>query len=149
MFLAICVSCCSQPVGDLSPNAKGGNGNGNGTGVYYDFLMLRPNRILYDADGGADGRFDRQADLRVFVADNGEYRSLDPVDRFLTIEVIENPGMTSENITVVNTHHVFSLPGRYVIRGTYNGYSDEYSVEVRGSFINPGDGSDFVDMIWL
>lgn len=139
---------CTQPVGDIVHNSSG-NGSGNGNGVNYDFLMLRPNRILYDADGGANGRFDRQADLRVFVADNGEFKSLDPADSLLTIEVIENPGLNSEVITAVNTHHIFSLPGRYIIRGTYNEQSDEYSIEVRGSFVNPGDGSDFVDIIWL
>jgi hypothetical protein len=153
VFLALCLSGCRQPVGSISPGSDGSGGNGNGVGNpvrnNYEFLMLRPNRILYEADGGADGRFDRLNDLRVFVADNGEFIPLASTDPALIIEVIENPGMSSEAVTAVNTHFPFALPGRHLIRGTYHGFTDEYSIEVRGTYVNPGDGSEFVDIIWL
>ncbi|MCL2276910.1 MAG: hypothetical protein FWC21_03340 [Treponema sp.] len=151
LFSLCFFAACSEPVGNLDGSGNGnGNGGGNGGSVMYDFLMLRPNRILYDADGGANGRFDRSADLRIFLADNGEFKSIDPSDSGLTLEVIENPGLTSETVTVINNgYHPFSIPGRYIIRGTYGSNIDEYSIEVRGSFVNPGEGSDFVDIIWL
>jgi len=148
ILLVLCgFSSCIEPVGYIDSN---GNGIGNGSGSQYEFLMLRPNRILYDVNSGADSRFSRQQDLSVFLADNGEFKKIETSDSGLILEVIENPGLNSETITVVNNgYYVFSIPGRYLIRGTYNEKSDEYSVEVRGSFINPGEGSDFVDIIWL
>jgi hypothetical protein len=149
IFLAICgITGCAPPVGSIINDGGNGGGNGGG-GKEYDFLMLRPNRILYEVDGGMDGRFDRAADLRVFVAENGDYREIDPNDPDLTIEVIMNPGMMGETVTAVNTHFPFSEPGRHVIRGTYNSKTDEYSIEARGTFVNPGDGSGIIDLTWL
>jgi len=161
IFFSICViTGCSQPAGSINKNGEGGgggngNGNGNGNGggdgdsrTTYDFLMLRPNRILYELDGGKDGRFDRAADLRVFVADDEGYRSLDLFDPGLKLEIIMYPGLT-EIVTVINSHFPFSEAGRHVIRGTYDGKTDEYSIEVRGTLVNPGDGSGFIEMEWL
>jgi len=141
VFLVI-VSGCRQPVGVLT--------QAGGSGAAYDFLLLRPNRILYEVNAGAgDGIFDRQADLRVFVADSGGFRPLNPGDGGLLLEVIYNPGLASQVITPIGTHFPFSEAGRYVIRGTYDDKIDEYSIEVRGDYVNPGDGGDFFDFIWL
>jgi len=153
IFLTVCVlTGCPQPAGSINNNGGGGNGNGNGDGgTIYDFLMLRPNRILYELDGGVDGRFSRADDLRVFVADDEGYRSLDPYADGLKLEIIMNPGMpSSETVTEIkNSYFPFSEAGRHVIRGTYGGKTDEYSIEVRGSLVNPGEGSGFVEIIWL
>jgi len=148
IFLTVCVlTGCPQPAGSINKNGDG-NGDGEG-GTTYDFLMLRPNRILYELDGGVDGRFDRAADLRVFVADEEGYRSLDLFDPGLTLEIIMNPGLTTESVAVLNSHFIFSEAGRHVIRGTYDDKTDEYSIEVRGSLVNPGEGGGFIDIIWL
>jgi len=148
IFFSVCViTGCAQPVGSISN--EGGKGNGNGSKDEYDFLMLRPNRILYEVDGGVDGRFDRAADLRVFVADGEGYRAIDTSDPNLKLEIIMNPGMIAESVSVITTHFPFSEPGRHIIKGTYGGETDEYSIEVRGTLVNPGEGSGFIEMIWL
>jgi len=146
VVLIICaLVACRQPVGSID-----NDGSGNGSGIEYDFLMLRPNRILYEVNAGAgDGIFNRNTDLKIFVADSTGFRTLDNFDNGLLLEVIFNPGMSSEKKTTINTYFPFSEAGRYVIRGTYGGKSDEYSVEVRGTYVNPGDGNDFFDFIWL
>jgi len=147
IILALFVYGCSQPVGSITP---GGNGN-----TTYDFLMLRPNRLLYDADGGADSRFDRKNDLRVFLADKEGFKNIDNNDPKLLLEIILNPGMISETTAVItNGYFPFSEPGRHLIRGTYEKgtkeeKTDEYSIEVRGVLTNPGDGNDFFEIIWL
>lgn len=139
---------CKQPVGSIDIN-------GGGSGTTYDFLMLRPNRILYDADGGMDSRFDRKNDFRVFLADSEGYRKIENDDPGLVLEIVLNPNSMSENITVIkNGYFPFSAPGRHIIRGTYNKgtkneKTDEYSIEVRGVLSNPGDGNDFFEIIWL
>jgi len=132
------ITGCGSPVGSIS------DGGGSGRGQY-DFLMLRPKRILYEVDG----RFSRADDLTVFVADDNGYRSLDLSDPGLRLEVVIYPGTMAEEITPVTTYFPFSLPGRHIIRGTFGGKTDEYSIEVRGDFANPGDGSGFVGIIWL
>ena len=152
-FLAVNVfTGCREPVGSLS-GGNGTNGNGGGSGYIgsgeFDFLWLRPNRILYDVNEGSNGRFERERDLRVFVADDGGFFQLNTSDINLKIEVIMHPGMSSEIVLEANSVFVFTETGRYIIRGTFNGKSDEYSIEVRGSYVNPGDGSGFLDWIWL
>jgi len=125
----------------------GGNGNGRSQ---YDFLMLRPNRILYEVDGGVDGRFSRADDLRVFVADEEGYRMLDNFDPRLKLEIILLPNSLGEEThEVTNGYFIFSVPGRHIVRGTYNGMTDEYSIEVRGSVVNPGPGQEFIKIEWL
>jgi len=144
IFFSVCViTGCDSPVGNISDG--GGNGYGRGQ---YDFLMLRPKRFLYELDSGADGRFDRVADLSVFVADDDGYRMINILDPNLTLEIIMNPGFAGETTVVINTLFTFSEPGRHIIRGTYGNKTDEYSIEVRGTFVNPGDGSGFIGIEW-
>jgi len=139
LLFSLCViTSCAPPVGSIINDRS-----------KYDFLMLRPNRILYEVDGGIDGRFDRAEDLKVFVAEKGNYRSLDPSDPKLKLEIIMNPGLMAESITEIITHFPFSEPGRHIIRGTYGDKTDEYSIEVRGSLVNPGEGSNFIAVEWL
>jgi len=143
IILALFVSGCSQPVGSIDIN-------GGGSGTTYDFLMLRPNRLLYDADGGIDSRFDRKNDLRVFLADKDGFKNIDNNDPKLLLEIVLNPGLMSERTSIINNGYFpFSEPGRHVIRGTYDKKTDEYSIEVRGVLTNPGDGGDFFEIIWL
>jgi len=153
LFLSVCViTGCSSPAGSILDDGSGdGDGNGDDNGNsrdHYDFLMLRPNRILYEVDGGADGRFDRSADLRVFVADDKGYRALDVNDSDLVLELIMNPGLAGESTAVLSAYFPFSEPGRHTVKGTYNDKTDEYSIEVRGTFVNPGDGSGFIGIEW-
>ena len=153
IFLGLCIVACQQPVGSLANGNHNGNGNGNGGKIPSadDFLMLRPNRILYEVDGGRDGRFDRNADLSAFVADGGEFSRIEPDDEDLIIEIILHPGLDAQQGPIaVDGYFTFAIPGRHLIRGTYKDNSkDEYSIEVRGSLVNPSTGTDFVDMIWL
>jgi len=143
IILALFVYGCRQPVGSITDG-------GNGSNTTYDFLMLRPNRLLYDADGGVDSRFDRKHDLRVFVADKDGFKNIDTNDPGLILEIVLNPGMISESTSVItNGYFPFSEPGRHIIKGTYEGKTDEYSIEVRGVLTNPGDGNDFFEIIWL
>jgi len=148
-ILALFVYGCKQPVGSLSGN------EGGGSKTTYDFLMLRPNRLLYNADGGMDSRFDRKQDLRVFLADKDGFKNIGNDDPRLILEIILNPGMMSESTSVIkNGYFPFSEPGRHLIRGTYDRdtkdeKTDEYSIEVRGVLSNPGDGGDFFEIIWL
>ena len=145
IFLAVCgITSCAPPVGSISD----GSGNGNGNGITAEFLLLRPNRILYEIDGGIDGSFDRSEDLRAFVTDNGEFKPIDPTDPLLMLELILNPG-GFETIVEIITHYPFSEAGRHIIKGTYNGKTDQYSIEVRGSFVNPGEGSGSVEIEWI
>jgi len=142
IFLAVCgITSCAPPVGSIvNDKAK------------YDFLMLRPNRILYELNAGIDTssrRFDRTKDLRIFVAEKGNYRTVEPTDSKLKLEIIMNSGLMAESVSVLNTYFLFSEPGRHVIRGTYGDKTDEYSIEVRGALTNPGDGSGFIGMEWL
>ena len=143
-ILALFVYGCKQPVGSLSDS------EGGGSKTTYDFLMLRPNRLLYDTDGGMDSRFDRKNDLRVFYADKDGFKNIGNDDPKLILEIVLNPGMMSESTSVIkNGYFPFSEPGRHVIKGTYEGKTDEYSIEVRGVLSNPGDGGDFFEIIWL
>jgi len=148
IFLTVCgITGCSQPAGSILENGDLGNGSGNFN--LYDFIMLRPNRILYEYDAGRDGRFVRYEDLRVFVADENGYRAIDTLDPDLLLEIVIHPGGIGETVRELNSYFPFPEPGRYIIRGTYNGESDEYSIEVRGSLVNPGEGQDNIGMIWL
>ncbi|MCL2764626.1 MAG: hypothetical protein FWD40_05035 [Treponema sp.] len=145
IFFAVCaLTGCPQPVGVI-----GGNGNGNISdkgASDFDFLWLVPNRYLYETEE----RFERDYDLQILVAEDGYIKKVAPDESGVVIEIIENPGLSSENSTIVtSTFHPFSLPGRHIVNVEYNGKSAHYSIEVRGTFTNPGDGSDFIDIIWL
>jgi len=140
IFLAVCgITSCAPPVGSIvNDKAK------------YDFLMLRPNRILYELDvAPRDATFVRLEDLSVFVAEKGNYRKVNVTDPSLKIEIIMNPGTMAQKVNVVyNGYFEFTQPGRHIIKGTYGNQEDEYSIEVNGEFTNPGDGSDFVGIKW-
>jgi len=143
IFFSSAITGCAPPTGSIT-------GSGNNRGIY-DFLMLRPNRILYELDGGVDGRFNRADDLRVFVADDNGYRMLDVFDPGLKLEIILNAGVAGETSPppiVINGIFPFSDPGRHIVRGTYGNKTDEYSIEVRGTLVKPGDGSGFVGIDW-
>ena len=138
---------CPQPVGGIGGGNGNGNSNGNGSGSGdLDFLWLVPNRYLYETEE----RFERDYDLQILVAEDGYVKEIAPDTSGVVIEIIENPGLISEVSTIVtDMYHPFSLPGRHIVSVTYNGRSARYSIEVRGTFTNPGDGSEFVDIIWL
>ena len=143
IFLVLNVFTGCDPIGSI--NNGGDDDNGNGTGSL-NFLWLVPNRFLYETEE----RFDREYDLQILVAENGYIREIPSDDSDITIEIIENPGLTSESSTVLtNTFYRFVLPGRYIISVSYGERSSRYSIEVRGTFVNPGDGSDFFGIIWL
>ena len=137
-LLAICfITGCQQPVGIITQQGGGSGG--------MDFMWLVPNRLLYETYD----RFDAQDDLQILVAEDGAVKEIPHDSVSVTIEIIENPGLTSETITVIGTYFPFSLPGRHVISVRYNDKSARYSIEVRGTYTGGGDGSDFINFIWL
>ena len=139
IFLAVCfITGCRQPIGTLFDGGGGGAGD-------LSFMWVNPNRLLYETSD----RFVRDQDLQILVAEDGVVKEIPPDDPRVTIEIIENPGLTSEAVTTVDTHFPFSLPGRHIVSVKYNEKSARYSVEVRGTYAGGGDGSDFVDIIWL
>jgi len=138
---------CSSPVGSIEDS--GGNGNGDGKGDY-NFLMLTPNRQLYAIKGVSDNRFDRLSDFQAYAANGGPLIKLDPADSNLTIEILSAPGFLGAEVSEkVQTVYPFALPGRYIIKGTYFGNTDDYSIEVEGEFSEPGDEYDFGGIMWL
>jgi hypothetical protein len=154
ILLTVCavmgaLSGCRQPVGTIdSGNSGSGNGNGNGNGKTdeLNFMWLVPNRFLYETEE----RFERDFDLQIMVAENGVVKEIAPSDPNVKIEIIENPGLTSESVTVVTgLYYPFSLPGRHIVQVTYIDKTARYSIEVRGTFTGGGDGSDFLDLVWL
>lgn len=144
IFLAVCViTACPSPVGSIN---ESGGGNGSDK-----FLMLKPNRILYALNYDTDKRFDRASDFQVYVSDGGPMRKLDPSDSNLKIEVISTPGFSfdagiSETVTKV---YDFAYAGRYIIKGTYSGNTDEYSVEVEGMITEKDTGNNYAGIKWL
>jgi len=155
IIFSVCIISCAEPVGSIAGGGGSGSGgyggsdsNGGSSRGQSDFIMLRPKRILYDANSTTDGKFDRNTDLSVFITDENGYRMLDTNDPGLLLEIIMNYGFAGESTVVIDTIFPFSIPGRHVVRGTYGGKTDEYSIEVRGSFVDPGDGSGIVDIVW-
>jgi len=147
IFFSSVITGCAQPTGSISGGGSGGNNRDQ-----YHFLMLRPRRILYELNNtNVDKTFIRDEDLTVFVADDKGYRQLTiPEYVDLKLEVILYPTTLQDIKPVDNGYFNFdTLPGRHIIRGTYGNKTDEYSVEVRGSLVNPGPGSDFIGMHWL
>jgi hypothetical protein len=121
-----------------------GNGNGGGAGDL-SFMWLVPNRLLYETED----RFVRDEDLQILVAEDGAVKEIPPASSSVLIEMIGNPGLSSEYISVVGSHFPFSMPGSDIVHVTYAGNSARYSPEVRGTFAGGGDGTEFVDIIWL
>jgi len=143
IFLAVCViTGCSNPVGSI--DESGGNGGGSN-----NFLMLKPNRILYEID--KSDTFSRASDFQAYTSDGGSLRLINPLDSSLGIEIIAAPELvgnqTSESVT--DTYKLPKLPGRYKVKGTYFGKTDEYSIQVEGSLSDPGDEYDFGGIKWL
>jgi hypothetical protein len=145
-FLAACIIMgCSDPVGSI--DSSGGNGNGRGN---TNFLLLKPNRILYAVDNALDDTFFRPSDFQVYAADGGTLKKLDPMDSDLQIEITTTLGFLGAPVSEkVDYAFPFAIPGRYVVKGTYFGNTDEYSIQVEGTLVNPGDGTEFADIIWL
>jgi hypothetical protein len=143
ILTAMALIGCRQPVGSIDTGTGDG---GKGTGDL-NYLLVLPTRQLYETEE----RFERDNDLQILVAEDGIIKEIPPDDSSIKIEIIENPGLASESITVVNTmYYPFSLPGRHLVQVTYNEkFTRNYSIEVRGTFTGGGDGSDFMDIIWL
>ena len=140
IILILCfITGCRQPIGTLTENSNGGNG------IDLEILLVYPNRLLYETYD----RFEPSNDLQILVAEEGLLREVLPSDPRIIIEITENPGLTSETTSVVSTHFPFSLPGRHIINVKYNNENRHYSVEVRGTYQGGGDGSDFLDIVWL
>jgi len=150
IFLAVCViTGCSSPVGSISDSGGNGNGNGNGNGST-TFLLLKPNRFIYRVDDVMQCRFSRPSDFKVYASDNNGLKEIDPLDSNLVIEILSTPGFLGTPVSEqVKNSYDFAIPGTYRVRGTYFGKTDEYAVDVQGIPPNPGDGTDFTDIVWL
>jgi hypothetical protein len=141
---AIALSGCAPPVGSIYDSG----GEGPGKGSDFDTLWIIPVRLFYESGH----RFDPDEDLQIFSSDTGLVRLVSPDEEGVTITISES-SLTGEprNPTVVerDNPHRFNLPGIYFIEVGYKGKTARYTVEVRGYFYEPGDGSDFVNINWL
>lgn len=141
--LTVCfITGCREPAGGIAGDGIGDGGSGD-----LEFLWLVPNRFLYETEE----QFDRYNDFQVMYAAEGVVRSIPTNNGEVAVELIRYTilGPEMPTIPLNNRYHSFLLAGRYEVQVTYRGMTEKYSIEVRGSFVNPGDGSDFIDIIWL
>jgi hypothetical protein len=139
--IAVCVlSGCVPPVGYI-----GGNGTGANSG--FSTLWVITNRLFYEKGD----YFNPLNDLQIFSLDTGLTREVSPSETGVTITISEISSFGDPvNPTVVGpVPYAFPLPGIYFIEVDYNSKTARYTVEVRGYYVEPGEGSDFVDIIWL
>jgi hypothetical protein len=152
-FLIICIAAfvfsgCVPPIGSIYGDGNGnGNGNGNGANSGFDTLWVIPNRLFYERGD----IFDTAKDLQIFTSDKGLVRQVSPDEPDLTITISESSSFGDPRNPVVlgPDPYVFPLPGIYFIEIAYNDKTARYTIEVKGYFVPPGEGSDFVDIIWL
>jgi hypothetical protein len=155
IILAVCVlSNCSPPAGSIDNSGNnGGNGNGNGNGNSnggnsgYDTLWVIPTRLFYEKGE----KFLREYDLQIFSADNGIVRQVNPAESGVIITISETStfGDPRNPVIVGAAPHPLTFPGIYRVEVKYNSKDARYSFEVRGYYNPEGDGSGFLDIIWL
>lgn len=140
IFLSICVSGCSPPVGNF------GNGSGSGT-LELDFMWLVPSRLIYETEQS----FDKYQDLQILVAEDGVVKEVPVTHEDVKVEVLYFDSQLDDPVPapVTNRFFEFAFPGRHAVKVTYKEKSAQYSVEVRGTATGEGDGSDFFDTVWL
>jgi hypothetical protein len=145
--IAACVlSGCAPPIGFVGGSGSG-YGNDNGADSGFDALWIIPNRLFYEKGD----YFNVVEDLQIFTSDSGLTRQVSPAETGVTITISEISSFGDpKNPTLVGpAPYVFSLPGIYFIEVGYNSKKARYTVEVRGYYVESGDGSDFIDIIWL
>jgi hypothetical protein len=144
--IAVCVlSSCAPPIGSI--DGLGGGGKGVNSG--FDALWVIPNRLFYEKGD----IFNQADDLQIFTSDSGLVRQVDPSEPDVTITIYEISSFGDPiNPTPVGPappYYTFPLPGIYFIEVGYNSKKARYTVEVRGYYVEPGDGSNFINIIWL
>jgi len=144
IFAVFVLSNCSSPAGSIDSS---GNGNGNGNnGSDYDSMWVIPNRLFYESGE----KFIREYDLNIFSADKGIVRKVDPAEPGVQITISETSAFGDpKNPVVVNSPLPLTFPGIYRVEVLYNNKDARYTFEVRGYYNPEGDGSGFIDIIWL
>jgi len=136
LFLCSFVNC-QQPVGDFSES-------GDGVKTFY-IIGLKD----YFLDVQSQRVFHRRDDHVKII---GIRRSIGIDDNNLLIEIIKDPlsiGPDVHEIIAPRGNFEFAVPGEYILKGTYNGMTDEYPFEVLGSPREAGDGFGGVGIEWL
>jgi len=145
IFLAIFnFSYCSQPVGDLSSSSL--NNDVSGGGGASGFWIFAEKKEYYLSEQSTR-IFQRNSDHLKII---GEYVDLN--DNSLKIEIMTDPLFIGSPVYVVinpRGSFEFTLPGNYILKGTYKGMTDESKFDVLGNPPQTGEGSAGVDMIWL
>ncbi|MCL2759610.1 MAG: hypothetical protein FWD22_05310 [Treponema sp.] len=136
-FIILAVSVitgCRQPIGTIDSSAGPNSGGSN-----LNFMWVIANRYLYEIEHS----FNRVEDLKIFSIEDGVMMHVPPDDPNVIIEIIPNPDadiVMSEEVT--EQFYPFSEAGRHIIRVTYKGKTDSYSIEVRGTYDIPrGDNT--------
>jgi hypothetical protein len=143
IFAAGVFSTCSPPAGTIDSSGNG-TGNGNGGRSGYDTFWLIPERLFYESPADSFNQYD---DLQIMTSDNGLVRQVDPDEPGVVIEISEKLSLGYGPPYFLP--FVFQKPGIYRIEVRYNVKRAAYTVEVRGYYVPPGSGSDFLDIIWL
>jgi len=133
-------SGCQQPVGNL-------NSSGGGSGFAEDFWLFSL-KTYYTNDTSQNILYRRSDHIKIIGI--GEQLSID--DGRVVIEVLTDPifiGPSVNEVIVPGGNFKFTMPGKYILRGTFNGLTDEHHFEVFGSPVESGEGSASVGLVWL
>jgi len=140
IFLAIYgFSGCKQPIGNLS-----GSGGGEGNG--YDDFWIFSLKTYYTNDTNQSILYRNSTHVKII----GDTVDID--DERLLIEIMTDPlfiGPSVNEIINPKGNFKFTMPGNYILKGTYNGKTDEHYFEVYGSPVESGEGSTAVGLQWL
>lgn len=131
-------SGCSQPVGSIS-------NSGSSSGEFSGFYIIAVKKEYYLSDPNESVFW--RTDDHIKVIGNVDLNS-----SLLKIELEKDPvSIGPDVLEVVDPYEKFefALPGKYILRGTYNGRTDVAKFEVKGSPTVTGDGSAGVGLEWF
>ena len=152
IILALCsLLSCSQPVGSLS-NTNSDSNSGRGGGSLIDGFFIDVFKNNYYLNRPEEERMFRRRSDYFRVVGLGNLGRIDVNDPDLKIEIFSAPiSINSYAIKDIlpNQYFEFSVPGNYILRGTYNNMTDEVPIEVFGSEPSTGEGSSGVGWVWL
>ena len=155
IFLAVVLTGCPEPIGSIRlSEGGGGGGSGNGSGAsVVDFYIIGLKTAYYVNSVNADEHtFFRRSDHVKVMGFGGQVDINDPN---LKIEIFTDPLFVGSDVyaeittTLPNNRFRFLVPGDYILKGSFNGLTDEHPFKVYGSPPEGGDGGAGVGMVWL
>jgi len=140
-ILLICgLTSCQQPVGNLDSSSGGG-------GFAEDFWIFSL-KTYYINDTSQNILYRRSDHVKIIGV--GEPISIN--DNRLEIRIMTDPlfiGPSVDEIINPSEYFKFTMPGNYILKGSFNSMSDEHHFEVFGSPVETGEGSTSLGMTWL